>query len=503
MATLADSFLQDLEDLEEEEADGDDPKAKKAKGKAGGQRGGAGGGATVLDAESDDEIPDAIHVFEMAEKSGSSSISEMLKNEEFQKLMDEVRERKDEQPALELGKQLSEEDTEYPLITRCNSLVREIDEEMLNIHRFVRDIYSKKFPELESIVTSPLDYLQVVQRIGNTKDLTTIDFSDILPNTAVMAITVTASMTAGTQLPRQELEKTMVACDEAFILNDCKRDVLLYLESRMSGLAPNLSALLGAALAAKLITAAGGLLNLARMPAQNIMLVGSQKKALLGMSASSYHTQGIVMMSDLILSTPMEFRNRAVKLVAGKCGLAARVDSFHESPLGQVGTQLREKILQSLAKAQEPPPAKQKKTLPPPEDRPRAKRGGKRHRRIKEKYGQTEFRKLVNRVRFGVDAEDNIYTEEWGLGVPFFEGKPTPLRTVKVSKEKQLQQQIKAQKRQRTAAAAANRDSGLSSSLAFTPVQGIELANPSAQRKAPEVGEKYFSSSAGFVNLTR
>lgn len=282
------------------------------------------------------------------------------------------------------------------------------------------------------------------------------------------------------------------------MLNDCKRDVLLYLESRMSGLAPNLSALLGAALAAKLITAAGGLLNLARMPAQNIILVGSQKKALMGMASSAYTTQGIILMSDLVLSTPLEFRNRAVKLVAGKCGLAARVDSFHESPLGQVGTQLREKILQSLSKAQEPPPAKQKKTLPPPEDRPRAKRGGKRHRRIKEKYGQTEFKKLINRVRFGPEAEDNIYTEEWGLGLPFFEGKPVPLKAAKVSKEKQLQQHIKAQKRQRAAASAGN-ESGLSSSLAFTPVQGIELANPNAQRKAPDVGEKYFSTSAAFV----
>lgn len=499
MATLADSFLQDLEDLEEEEPDAEDGGKRKGKKKAKKDLSESLREIIAGD-DSDDDIPDAVQVFELGEKSGSNSVSEMLKNEEFQKLMDEVRERKDEQPALELGKQLSEEDTEYPLITRCNSLVREIDDEMMNIHRFVRDIYSKKFPELEAIVVSPLDYLQVVQRIGNTKDLTSIDFSDILPNTAVMAITVTASMTAGTQLPRQELDKMLVACDEAFQLNDCKRDVLLYLESRMSGLAPNLSALLGAALAAKLITAAGGLMNLARMPAQNIILVGSQKKALLGMASSAYHTQGIILMSDLILSTPMEFRNRAVKLVAGKCGLAARVDSFHESPLGQVGTQLREKILQSLAKAQEPPPAKQKKTLPPPEDRPRAKRGGKRHRRIKEKYGQTEFKKMVNRVKFGVDAEDNIYTEDWGLGVPFFEGKPMPLKTAKVSKEKQLQQHIKAQKRQRSAAAAGN-ESGLSSSLAFTPVQGIELANPSAQRKAPEVGEKYFSNSAGFVNI--
>merc|ERR1712137_757442 len=205
------------------------------------------------------------------------------------------------------------------------------------------------------------------------------------------------------------------------------------------------------------------------------------------------------MVSDLILSTPIEFRNRAVKLVAGKCGLAARVDSFHESPLGQVGTQLREKILQSLAKAQEPPPARQKKTLHPPEDKPRAKRGGKRHRRIKEKYGQTEFKKAINRVKFGAEPEDNIYSEEWGLGVPFFEGKPQALKTMKVSKEKQLQQHIKAQKRQRSAAAA--NESGLSSSLAFTPVQGIELAIPNAARKAPDVGEKYFSTSAGFVNL--
>lgn len=36
--------------------------------------------------------------------------------------------------------------------------------------------------------------------------------------------------------------------------------------------------------------------------------------------------------------------------------------------------------------------------------------------------------------------------------------------------------------------------SGLSSSLAFTPVQGIELINPEeAQRKIKEANDKYFS----------
>lgn len=87
------------------------------------------------------------------------------------------------------------------------------------------------------------------------------------------------------------------------------------------------------------------------------------------------------------------------------------------------------------------------------------------------------------------------------MGLPYSEGKPVPLKAAKVSKEKQLPRHIQAQKRQRAAASAGN-ESGLSSSLAFTPVQGIELANPSAQRKAPDVGEKYFSTSATFVNLS-
>mmetsp|Transcript_21738 Transcript_21738/g.32221 ORF Transcript_21738/g.32221 Transcript_21738/m.32221 type:complete len:115 (-) Transcript_21738:39-383(-) len=109
---------------------------------------------------------------------------------------------------------------------------------------------------------------------------------------------------------------------------------------------------------------------------------------------------------------------------------------------------------------------------------------------------------MINRVKFGVDAEDNIYTEEWGLGMPFFEGKAQQFKSQKVSKEKQLQQHIKAQKRQRSAAAAGGNVSGMASSLAFTPVQGLELANPTAARKAPDVGDKYFATSAGFVNLS-
>ena len=32
-----------------------------------------------------------------------------------------------------------------------------------------------------------------------------------------------------------------------------------------------------------------------------------------------------------------DLRTKAARLVAGKCTLAARVDSFHESPVGTIG----------------------------------------------------------------------------------------------------------------------------------------------------------------------
>jgi len=35
------------------------------------------------------------------------------------------------------------------------------------VHRFVVDLYSQKFPELESLIPNKLDYVRTVQRIGN------------------------------------------------------------------------------------------------------------------------------------------------------------------------------------------------------------------------------------------------------------------------------------------------------------------------------------------------
>lgn len=49
---------------------------------------------------------------------------------------------------------------------------------------------------------------------------------------------------------------------------------------------------------------------------------------------------------------------------------------------------------------QEPPPVKFIKPLPKPIDPGRKKRGGKRVRKMKERYAVTELRKQANRMNF-------------------------------------------------------------------------------------------------------
>ena len=54
------------------------------------------------------------------------------------------------------------------------------------------------------------------------------------------------------------------ACDMAIELAETKRKIFEYVESRMAFIAPNLSAIIGANIAAKLLGAAGGLTNLSK-----------------------------------------------------------------------------------------------------------------------------------------------------------------------------------------------------------------------------------------------
>ncbi|XP_063620104.1 U4/U6 small nuclear ribonucleoprotein Prp31 [Cydia splendana] len=468
---------------------------------------------TSKDAEHEFAVPHP--VIPMEEDIKSVTIRELAKlrhSDRLQRVITEIQQNVgNDRKKIEVTG-LMESDPEYQLIVEANNIAVEIDGEIATIHRFVRDKYQKRFPELESLIVTPLEYIRTVKELGNDLDKAKNNetLQSFLTQATIMIVSVTASTTQGKILTENELAEIYEACDMASDLNNFKSSIYEYVESRMTFIAPNITAILGASTAAKILGVAGGLSKLSKMPACNVLPLGQQKKTLSGFSqaASLPHT-GFIYFSQIVQDTTPELRYKAAKLVSTKLILAARVDACHESTDGHIGRQLREGIEKKLDKLQEPPPVKFVKPLPKPIEQSRKKRGGKRVRKMKERYAMTEFRKNANRLNFA-DIEDDAYQEDLGYTRGTI-GKSSTGRVrlpqvdekTKVRISKTLQRNLQKQNQQYGGATSIRRQvSGTASSVAFTPLQGLEIVNPqAAETRVNEANAKYFSNTSGFLSV--
>lgn len=444
-------------------------------------------------------------------KSGGGNLGQQLVEEAgLKSLLEQVSSRLGQQRAALSGP--VEEDPEYQLIVRCNVYQVRIADEIAACHKALRDRYAQKFPELEGIVLNPVDYARVVLRIGNQSDITRVPLQDLIPPATIMVISV-SSITSRGQLSPEQLQRIEELGEVIVRLDEARRRLLEFVESRMNLIAPNLSHMLGTSVAAKLMSAAGGLTALSKLPASVVQILGASRRSLAGFSSVTvvgHARAGYIIQCEMMQRCPPAYRTRLLRVLSGKVTLAARVDAFNESPSGEVGRRFLEEIARKLEKWQEPPPLKQPKPLPAPDDKPRKRRGGKRVRKMKEKYGMTDLRRLKNRVAFGVQEQEAMYMDTTtGLGMLGQEGvqagagsrvrfAATDKGLLKGAGQKRLKQEQQKY--------GSGTTTGLATSLAFTPVQGIELAAPdplAQQQRIREANEKYFSHTASFVKVSR
>lgn len=465
--------------------------------------------------EEGDEIKEAMELDDTGKESSKESVRSIARlrdNEEFQETLKQMDKFLSSQRTRESMQGPIEHDPEYKLIVSANRLTAEIENETSIINKYCRDNYSKRFPELDSLVPDAYEYIQTVQALGNDLDPNKIESLEFLPAATRMVVSVTAATTQGVKIEDEEVMNINEACQMNMDLMNAKVKIYQYIESRMSFIAPNVSVIVGPSTAAKILGLAGGLINLSKMPSCNIMLLGSQKKTLSGFSMSSStvlpHT-GFIYYSEVVQALPPYLRRKAARLVSAKVTLAARIDSFHENVDGSMGNKLLEEIEKKFDKLQEPPPVKEIKALPRPDDAPRQKRGGRRVRKMKEKFAVTEMRRQASRVTFG-EIQEDVFQEHigFGLGSLASETKSGKVRNAAIDKKTQVQisKSLKrnlANMNQVYGGKSTVRDkiSGTSSSVAFTPLQGIEIVNPKAsEKRVQEANAKYFSNTSGFFN---
>ena len=241
MTSLADSFLDDLDELGDDDDDVYDSKEIKSDSKAERNDSDDDDEGEDEDGEGDMDIDKAL--FRMVASKAANNVGVYRCSARYIKHLAEVSSAFDSVFAPTLG--ILESDPEYKLILASNKIIQEIDEEIIGTQRYVTEIYARKFPELDSLISNKIDYIQTVKRIGNEMDMTMVELSDLLPSAVVMIVSVTGSTTSGQPLSPEDLAESFKGCDEVMALSADKAVILRFVESRMSRISPNLSCLIG------------------------------------------------------------------------------------------------------------------------------------------------------------------------------------------------------------------------------------------------------------------
>ena len=101
------------------------------------------------------------------------------------------------------------------------------------------------------------------------------------------------------------------------------------LEELMEVTAPNLHAIIGSLVGAKLITKAGSLKKLAYMPASRVQLLGAETALYRFLkTGKGIPKHGLIFQWNQIRGSKPWIRGKISRVVSGKIGLAAKIDHF-------------------------------------------------------------------------------------------------------------------------------------------------------------------------------
>jgi nucleolar protein 56 len=133
-----------------------------------------------------------------------------------------------------------------------------------------------------------------------------------------------------------------------------RTDLAKEVSARANQVMPNTSALIGGLVAARLMSHAGGLLPLSRLPASAIQVLGARTALFAHLRTQSPSPKhGIIFQHRRVHNAPKERRGKVARALAGKLAIAARLDYFRGVAVPEFLDRAQERI-DRLGKGDEP-----------------------------------------------------------------------------------------------------------------------------------------------------
>ncbi len=261
----------------------------------------------------------------------------------------------------------------------------------------LREWYGLHFPELDEILPKHEQYVAFVASIGAKENATEGMLKSLgLPEGKIEKILKGAEKSMGASLGKFDEEIIVKLAGEISDLYRLRRGIEDYLEMAMDEVAPNLKALVGAKLAARLMSLAGGLRELAIMPASTIQVLGAEKALFRHLrSGAKPPKHGVIFQYPAINRSPWWQRGKIARALAGKLAIAARVDYFSgEYMAEELKQELEQRIQEIKQKYPNPPKRKAKPEKKKKREKFKGKKKGKGEKGRKfEKKEKTKGKK--------------------------------------------------------------------------------------------------------------
>jgi len=283
------------------------------------------------------------------------------------------------------------------MIIQAIALLDQLDKDVNTFAMRVREWYGWHFPELVRVVPDNYQYAKVCRLLGDKAQLDDDilePLAELLDNNDTLARNILDASRAsmGTDISEVDHLNIKNFATRVIHLYDYRKSLQAYLSDKMGVVAPNLAALIGDTVGARLISHAGSLTNLSKYPASTVQILGAEKALFRALKTKGNTPKyGLIYHSTFIgragaknkgrircvpTPSPLPPCARALgpspprsarpslspaqtltrptlparsRFLANKCSIASRIDCFADQPTTKFGQVLRDQVEERLS----------------------------------------------------------------------------------------------------------------------------------------------------------
>ena len=301
-------------------------------------------------------------------------------------------------------------------LTKANTYILSLKQELSFLLNKMVNIYSDIFPQLSSLITIPLFYIKTIKVIEEKEIFRKKGIQDIKDDLSFLPSNIYLSLSLVLNNAKERMEyrendiniteKIKSIYSQYLDLNNILEQIQNFINKNMPKIAPNLTELVGSDIASKLISQAGSLKKLIKIPSSSILNMGKNNSNLNIENHNKINNGFLTELPEYKKESDNKLKMKILRKYANKIALSARMDFEKVKKNGDYGKEIKNEIKEKIDKIINNVEPVIHKPLPRPDEKPRKKRGGKNARRLKKIFEITEIRKKQNRIQFGVPEKE-------------------------------------------------------------------------------------------------